>query len=220
MARTTFNGKTVDQRTADQLAEVEKLFGRRLVLSQGSWSTAVSQSAGTHAGGGVFDVSVSQYGKPVQDELVVAMRTVGIAFWIRQADEGDWPIHGHGCSIGCPSLSDAAEDQVADYLAGLNGLRTHKRDPHAALGVRPTTWEKYQAKASKTLPWLVLNLGAKANKVGRYVGPVGLAMRMAGVSSNKAGAKRIQRHLGHAETGYLTRDQIAWLADELGLNTK
>lgn len=239
MARVMYRGKVVDERTANQLREVERLVtSGPLIVSQGSYSTSVGQSAGTHAGGGAVDLTVWHLSDAQRRELVEAMRRVGFAFWIRQPDEGDWPVHGHGVSIGCPDLSPSARGQVEDYKAGLNGLATEKRDPHAALGIRPTTWEKYmESKKPPTRPApvpnpnpkltpLVIDIDAEVRREhahGVYSEPIRLALRLLGFEPDGDGARQLQKALGYtgeSVDGTLGESQLRWLADRFGLRVK
>ena len=58
MKRTTVDGKTLNQRTADMLAMWQFNSLRDFYVVQGSYNTGVSASAGTHDGGGAVDLSV------------------------------------------------------------------------------------------------------------------------------------------------------------------
>ncbi len=144
-SQTEFTGRTVNQRTRAMLAEAEKLLGRDVVLSQGSYNPGgVGASAGTHDGGGAVDISVSDLGTTQRWETVKALRTVGFAAWFRTPDEGPWPYHIHCIAVGDTDLSIAARNQVADYYVGKNGLASHAADSTPdAYRVPFTWWEKY-----------------------------------------------------------------------------
>lgn len=143
-----WRGVWLDPETYEQMREVDKLVGPEIPIrpSQGSYSTSVGASAGTHAGGGAIDVGVSAL-TPDQIKLVVfLMRRVGIAAWHRTPDEGNWAAHIHGINKTCPDLSPQAEQQVAAYMAGKSGLSSNKADKHKALGApRGATWRSYLA---------------------------------------------------------------------------
>lgn len=147
-SRTTFSGRTVNQRTHDMLVEAESLLGRDIVLSQGSYNPGgVGASAGTHDGGGAIDVSVSDLSTTQRWETVEALRTVGFAAWLRTPDQGPWPFHIHGIAIGDTDLSISARNQVADYYIGKNGLASHAADNTPDAYRTPFTWwEKYTGK--------------------------------------------------------------------------
>lgn len=107
------------------------------LITQGAYSTSVSASAGTHSGGGVWDVAWSTVDTDVK---VLAWRESGVAMFPRTPDQG-FPYHGHGVWLGCPHLSPSAAKQLDDYRAGLNALVTRLHD----LSPRPDrllTWEQ------------------------------------------------------------------------------
>jgi hypothetical protein len=144
-SRTSFSGRTVNQRTRAMLVEAESILGQDIVLSQGSYNAGgVDASAGTHDGGGAVDVSVSALSTTQRWETVKALRTVGFAAWLRTPDQGPWPYHIHAIAIGDTDLSIAARNQVADYYVGKNGLASHAADNTPdAYQVPFTWWEKY-----------------------------------------------------------------------------
>src|SRR5690606_20329079 len=83
-AKTTFSGRTVNQRTYDMLVAAESMLAHNIVLIQGSYTAGgVGASAGTHDGGGAVDVSVSDLTNAQRLETVKAMRAVGFAAWLR-----------------------------------------------------------------------------------------------------------------------------------------
>lgn len=107
------------------------------LITQGAYSSGVSASAGTHSGGGVWDVAWSTVDT---DAKVLAWRDSGVAMFPRTPDQG-FPYHGHGVWLGCPHLSPSAAKQLDDYRAGLNALVTRLHD----LSPRPDrllTWEQ------------------------------------------------------------------------------
>ncbi|HEX2991808.1 MAG TPA: hypothetical protein VHO49_14085, partial [Anaerolineales bacterium] len=60
--RVDVNGETLNQRTLAMLAHAQNLYGGEIdltgyALTQGSYTSAVSASFGTHAGGGAVDLS-------------------------------------------------------------------------------------------------------------------------------------------------------------------
>lgn len=119
--RTTHNGVTVDQLTRMALLEVEGRLGYPLNLTQGSYSTGVGASAGTHDGGGVVD----GYPRDPARE-VLELRRAGFAAWDRLELWRDgrlvWRRHWHAVQIGNRKLAPAARAQVWEYLAGGDGL--------------------------------------------------------------------------------------------------
>ncbi len=136
-SRIEINGMQINQRTFAMLQNAQTLYGGELDLTgyhltQGSYSTSVSASFGTHAGGGAVDLSVMQYGtyQVLYDDiprLISALRTAGFAAWLRDFDQlyPGSPIHIHAIAIGDAELSPAAQDQltgVYGYFRGFNGL--------------------------------------------------------------------------------------------------
>lgn len=144
--RTTYSGRTINQRTRDMLAEARSMLGHDIVVTQGSYNAGgVTASAGTHDGGGAVDVSVRDLSTTQRWETVRAMRRVGFAAWLRTASQGPWPDHIHAIAVGDTDLSSGARNQVADYFVGRNGLASHAADnTPSAYQVPFTWWEKYR----------------------------------------------------------------------------
>jgi hypothetical protein len=142
---TNWRGVTLDSRSAAMMDEVVRLCpGVPITPSQGSWSGA-DASAGTHSGAGAIDIQAESLHQSQRDQIVLAMRRVGWAAWVRSPDQSDWPWHIHGVSMGEPGLSPQAYDQTRDYLAGRNGLASNApddgpRDFHY-VGIE---WEEYR----------------------------------------------------------------------------
>lgn len=130
--RTTHNGVTVDWLTRAALIAAEQMLGRPLQLVQGSYNAGgVGASAGTHDGGGVVDGAESS---PAAYATVVrVLRRLGFAAWHRvelwRNGVRVWREHWHAVLIGNRRLSAAALVQVAEYLAGYDGLAGNGRDP-------------------------------------------------------------------------------------------
>ena len=135
--RVELNGSTLNQRTVSMLLHAQELYGGEIKLTgyaitQGSYSTGVSASFGTHDGGGAVDLSVLREGTytVLWDDigpLLRALRVAGFAAWLREYGElyADSPIHTHAIAIGDMELSPAASEQLtgpAGYLRGYSGL--------------------------------------------------------------------------------------------------
>jgi hypothetical protein len=131
------NSQTINQRTLAMLAHAQELYGGEVELTgyaitQGSYTSAVSASFGTHAGGGAVDISVLRRGTytVLWDDLellIRSLRAAGFAAWVREYGElyPASPIHIHAIAIGDQELSAAAQDQLtgeAGYFRGSNGL--------------------------------------------------------------------------------------------------
>lgn len=141
--RVDVDGVLVDTRTQAMLTEAERLLGRTLLLSQGSYNVGGDpSSAGTHDGGGVVDISVDGIGSAGRTAIVTALRQVGFAAWLRNPSQGDWPFHIHAAAISDTDLSSQAQHQTGDYFLGRNGLANRGADDGPRLPIR--TWEEYQ----------------------------------------------------------------------------
>jgi hypothetical protein len=135
--RVDINGSILNQRTLSMLAHAQELYGGELdltggAITQGSYSSAVSASFGTHEGGGAVDLSVLKPGTYTVlwddiDPLLQALRLAGFAAWLRAYGElySDSPLHIHAIAIGDRELSPAAQEQLtgqAGYFRGYSGL--------------------------------------------------------------------------------------------------
>lgn len=131
-ARIPFRGVLLDQASIDAFLVAEKLTGWALPVMQGSWSTGVTASAGTHAGGGAIDVGLRDADGNLrsaweQTWTVRNMRRAGFRAWRRTPEQG-FAYHAHGILAGDPLVSSAAASQLAQWNAGLNGLADHGSD--------------------------------------------------------------------------------------------
>ncbi len=136
--RQNYGGVTVNRRTAAMLNHAVKIAKTAFSMFQGSYSSSVAASAGTHSGGGAVDLG------PARDGIVGAMRASGFAAWRRTPAEGFSP-HIHGIAVGDPTVSAGAAQQVRDFNRGLNGLAGGGKDTYTAPGGGGTS-----AAAAKT----------------------------------------------------------------------
>jgi len=144
--RVRVNGQLVNHRTALMLDTAAELYRgpadiRRVV--QGSYTDELAASFGTHAGGGVVDISIRNPARPEErlfgevEQMVQALRQAGFAAWFRPADDvypGSAP-HIHAVAVGDRELSKAAQEQLtgpAGYFRGMNGYPDERAgpDPH------------------------------------------------------------------------------------------
>jgi len=132
----------VNRRTKEMLELTEHQTGIDTIITQGSYNTSVSASGGTHAGGGVVDLRVTQYTDAERNKLLAGLRAVGFIAWFRTPSQGDWPYHIHIVAKGDADLSDAAKAQVAQANAGTNGLANHAPDT-SNLNVPTFDWTEY-----------------------------------------------------------------------------
>jgi peptidoglycan hydrolase-like protein with peptidoglycan-binding domain len=140
----TGGGVVINTRTQSMLGAAERILGRPLVLSQGSYNPGGdASSAGTHDGGGVVDISVSGMTPGYRVTVAAALRTVGFAAWVRTPSQGDWPYHIHAAAISDTDLSSPAQHQTGDYYLGKDGLKDGAPDDGPK--VTPIqTWEQYE----------------------------------------------------------------------------
>lgn len=125
--RTTYSGKTVNQRTKDMLIIAENIYGHPFTLSQGSYHPGTAASAGTHDGGGVVDVSVDGMISTERYAAVQALRRAGFFAWLRTPPKFDY--HIHAVAIGDREMSPAARRQQTQGFADQDGLAGHGPDP-------------------------------------------------------------------------------------------
>lgn len=112
----SWRGKTFNARTVRMIMNAESLAKRTFDIMQGSYSTSVSQSAGTHAGGGAVDLG------PAISSVNNAMIKSGFASWIRNPSQGNWGWHIHAIALGDPTISPSAANQVSAWQRGEDGL--------------------------------------------------------------------------------------------------
>jgi hypothetical protein len=128
-------GMVVNRRTWVMLQQAAKIYQGKIQLAgssltQGSYHDEPG-GYGTHAGGGVVDISVMRPGTytilygdiPM---VVHALRLAGFAAWLRLPDEvyDGSPIHVHAVAVGDRTLSPAALAQVmgpGGYFHGFTG---------------------------------------------------------------------------------------------------
>jgi hypothetical protein len=122
----------LNARTLAMLETAREMYagpGNLLAVTQGSYRDVLALSFGTHAGGGAVDISI----RHPQDwtlldgeaeAMVQALRAAGFAAWYRRAgDLGTGSAaHLHAVAIGDRELSEAAQEQVRSYFAGMDGL--------------------------------------------------------------------------------------------------
>ena len=152
MSQTVWRGVRLDARSAAMMDEVCRLLPLVSVRpTQGSWSTSVGASGGTHAGCGALDLHARTLPDSDVAELVHALRLVGFAAWDRTSSQGPWPRHVHAVAMqpgrgrGC--LSYSAFQQTRSYVIGRNGLANNAPDDGPRGPWVGRTWEQYQAAA-------------------------------------------------------------------------
>lgn len=142
-SRVTYRGGLMNTRTKAMLVEAERLLGRSLTVTQGSYNPGgVPGSAGTHDGGGALDLSVSGMTATTRTTVARVLRQVGFAAWIRTPAQG-FDYHIHAIAVNDPDQAPGAQHQAGDYHLGLNGLADRGPDDGPAVSPK-RTWEEYQ----------------------------------------------------------------------------
>jgi hypothetical protein len=130
-ARLNWRGVVANRRTIEML-EITELRGLRdltpLRIPQGSYTSGVSASGGTHSGGGALDISVRNMTSTERDRVVRELRETSFAAWYRPYLANVWPAHIHAIAIGDKEMSAQAAWQVQEYKAGRNGLANQGPD--------------------------------------------------------------------------------------------
>lgn len=123
--RVQVQGVTLNKRTlaAFLTAQARPKTDNDWTIFQGSYHPGVSQSGGTHDGGGAIDVSPFNW-----EQRVHALRAVGFCAWHRPAIPNVWGEHIHAILRGDREMSLAAHEQVVQYDQHTDGLAGHGPD--------------------------------------------------------------------------------------------
>ncbi len=131
-------------RTAAKLRLVEQRLGRDLTVVKGGGLPPDDISGATHTGLGTLDLrtwDIGAWGNPTGrdaiEKVVHELRKVGFAAWYRDQNHGGMDPHIHIVDIGNRTNSPAADQQVKDYKAGLNGLAGRGKDYHRHVDANP-----------------------------------------------------------------------------------
>ncbi|NUT45875.1 MAG: peptidoglycan-binding protein [Saccharothrix sp.] len=142
-SRVTYHSALMNTRTKAMLVEAERLLGRSLGITQGSYNPGgVPGSAGTHDGGGALDISVSGMTATTRTTVARVLRQVGFAAWVRTPAQG-FDYHIHAIALSDPDQSPGAQHQAGDYYLGFNGLADRGADDGPVVTPK-RTWEEYQ----------------------------------------------------------------------------
>ena len=139
--RISVDGETVNKRTNEMMQRAQFImrnkFGHEgfdFGIVQGSYTSAVSASGGTHDRGGAMDIHTRTLPRGTVDDAVKALRMAGFAAWSRGRGNDTFDPHIHAIAIGDRELSSAAASQVNEYFAGGDGLTGSSPDPDRNLG--------------------------------------------------------------------------------------
>lgn len=145
--RTTWSGKTVNQRTKVMLEQAQgiirqKYSGFNITVTQGSYG-GISASRGSHDGGGAVDIGGNSNGftgnMQKAEDIASALRSVGFAAWVRTPENSGFTWHIHANAIGDKDTNSTIDWMIKEYFAGNNGLDGSRKatDPHLPTIGRP-----------------------------------------------------------------------------------
>lgn len=93
------------------------------LITQGSYNgKRVHASAGTHSGGGVWDVKWSLVNSDAKKQTWMKAGIIPFDRQTIDAPVSKWPPHGHIVVAGCPHRARSAAEQEKAARLGLNGL--------------------------------------------------------------------------------------------------
>lgn len=147
--RVTFEGVKTTTRTVAMVQEARFLFrlrggGDYPGIAQGGYSTAVSESAGTHAKDAMDD-KIRSFARERALLWETANWEVGFAGWRRTYIAGLWQAHFHKLPKG-GDLSSAARRQITQWFQGDNALKSDRPYPRIlSSGFVARTWESYKS---------------------------------------------------------------------------
>ena len=104
-SKVSYRGKTFNGRTAKMLQQAENAYGSGFNFYQGSYSSGVKASMGTHDGGGAVDIVPPRN----IDKALKALSLAG--FWAKWRGSMK-PPHIHALAIGDKELSNSARRQL------------------------------------------------------------------------------------------------------------
>ncbi|MEZ6187490.1 MAG: peptidoglycan-binding protein [Planctomycetota bacterium] len=147
--RVRLGGVTVNLRTRELLERatwiMRNKYGERgfaFSFSQGSYSSSVAASGGTHSGGGAVDIRTVGRSRTTVDRMVLALREAGFAAWSRGRGFDSFAPHIHAIALNDAQASGSARVQMSDYRRGRNGLANKGLDPDRNLGRPIPQWAR------------------------------------------------------------------------------
>ena len=154
--RCIYHGRLMDYETAAFIMAMEAELGYQLTIEQGCYNAGgVSASAGTHDGGGVFDLAPWDWERKVK-----VARSLGGFAWHRTPIPNLWGEHIHVGIRNHPTLSVEAKNQQVNFdkKPRRDGLASEAVDPDQYPG-RPTPTFHYPPKqpASPTFQAVCIN---------------------------------------------------------------
>jgi hypothetical protein len=189
-------GQTLNRRTLAvyrQIAVVYKTLGGtgNVRLVQGSYTSSNSLSAGTHDGGGAFDLMPSVETNHNYDILQKAARFCCVAAWHRSPADGPWGDHVHGIVLGDKQMSSGAASQVRDYYAHRSGLVGHVADNTWHPSV--IFWPVYPRRSVN-----LANVRTEAKKTRNWIPRVGVVRIQRALNKKLGAGLRVDGRFGPA----------------------
>ena len=118
----------VDNRTFTALIRAQQLAKVPIRLAQGSYSTGVPASAGTHDKGGVVDVRIDGLTTRQRVRVMHSLKRVGFAVWWRHGSLWAGNAHLHAVLRKHKKLAWLAAQQELAYDRRRDGLADNKPD--------------------------------------------------------------------------------------------
>lgn len=141
-------------------------------IVQGAYraGAGAAASAGTHDGGGVFDLRTWNLSDEQRRKFQWASRQLGGTCWYRTPSQG-FDYHMHDGVLGHKTASSGLKSQFAMYLQGYNGLRSWAADDFK----RPSPIPTFRYRKAKARPRVNLShlQQAWARPGGRTYNPWG-----------------------------------------------
>ena len=127
----------------------------KVTVTQGGYNRGgVAASAGTHDGGGVYDLTKFNAATRVKN-----LRKLGVAIWRRKTNQGHWVEHLHGVVDGDGTASAGAKNQVTAYHKGRNGLANNAADDGPKPPVFPLFVNPWEDRGKPRDMWLTKDYG-------------------------------------------------------------
>lgn len=143
---TVYHGKRMDEKGKAFIQAAEQKLGYELTITQGNYNPGgVVASAGTHDGGGVFDLASWDHQRKLR-----VIKDLGGWGWLRSKIPGLWGEHIHFGITNHGTLSRGAQVQQKAYFAGRSGLRSNLRDN--SYRAKPVPIFKYPVKEVPRVP--------------------------------------------------------------------
>ena len=167
-----WRGRWWDEAMVAVLKEVERVTSKVQYFYQGSFNKGVSDSAGTHNGGGVGDGESLGLGHRKKQS------TYGLVSWPRTRAQG-FTVHDHFFLLGASTAHATLKAQMYAWIKNLNGLARPRRDDS---GVRSTfrTYQAWRESLRAVTPDAYLDGIEKSRKFGpdvRYYNSVKLVQK-------------------------------------------